>query len=172
MPRPGFNYGIVGEQLAGGGYPSYSHIQKIRVLGSVPLLKLHGSVSWSIRDGELTHFHDCRPAVRGDAAILAPVTEKSLPGYLEDIWQRASTVLRDSRSWIIVGYSLPDYDLLVRKLLQENGAHKPRIAVFDPDRSVEDKYRALLPGSEVKVYPGLPTGLRDLDTFLETACAT
>ena len=28
--RPGFHYGFGPEDLAGGGYPSYSHIQKIR----------------------------------------------------------------------------------------------------------------------------------------------
>ena len=37
--RPGFHYGFGTENLEGGGYPSYSHIQKIRASGSVPLLK-------------------------------------------------------------------------------------------------------------------------------------
>lgn len=172
VPRPGFNYGTVGEQLAGGGYPSYSHIQKICAMGSVPLFKLHGSVSWSIRDDKLIRYHDCRPAVQGNAAILAPVTEKSLPNFLEETWQQASELLRKSNNWIIVGYSLPDYDLLIRKLLRENGSHNPRVAVFDPDASVGDKYRELLPNASISGYQGLPLGLDDLESFVKTACAT
>ena len=33
VPRPGFHYGFGPEELAGGGYPSYSHIQKIKAAG-------------------------------------------------------------------------------------------------------------------------------------------
>src|SRR5262249_44487649 len=51
VPRPGFHYGWGPEPLEGGGYPSYSHIQKISAAGSVPIHKLHGSISWSHRDG-------------------------------------------------------------------------------------------------------------------------
>jgi hypothetical protein len=51
--------------LTGGGYPSYTHIQKIRVTGTVPLLKLHGSVSWSVQGQSLVRYHDCRPVING-----------------------------------------------------------------------------------------------------------
>ena len=105
--RPGFHYGFGAEEMAGGGYPSYSHIQKISVSGSMPLLKLHGSVSWSFRQGALVRYRDCRPAIRGDAAIVAPVTRKRLPDYLMPIWSLAANALARSTKWIFVGYSLP-----------------------------------------------------------------
>ena len=79
VKRPGFHYGWGTDPLAGGGYPSYAHIQKVTASGSVPIYKLHGSISWSYRGGQLIRYRDCRPAIRGDAAIVAPVTTKLLP---------------------------------------------------------------------------------------------
>ncbi len=160
--RPGFNYGNGPEDLAGGGYPSYAHIQKISISGSVPIIKLHGSISWSFRNGELVHYHDCRPAIRGDAAIVAPVTQKALPNYLEDVWAKAANLLSASNTWIIVGYSLPKYDLLVRDLLYAHSGHKPEIHIFDPDPGVAEKYVSLLPRTSVRTHEGLPDGLDNL----------
>lgn len=171
VPRPGFHYGNSTENLAGGGYPSYAHIQKITVSGSVPLLKLHGSVSWSFREGKLIHYHDCRSAIRGDAAILAPVTAKTLPKYLNGLWEQAAEVLSSSATWIIVGYSLPEYDLLVRQLLVENAAHQPEIHVFDPNSDVSRKYKVLLPAATIQAHPGLPNGLDALESIVTNDCA-
>lgn len=162
VPRPGFNYGLGPEPLAGGGYPSYAHIRQIATSGSVPLLKLHGSVSWSIQDGELVCFRDCRPAIRGDAAIVAPVVEKSLPPYLRDTWSQAAEYLSKSDTWLVVGYSLPTYDRAVRELLSRNAQHNPRVHVFDPREEVRGDYSDLLSGASVYSHPGLPEGLNDL----------
>ncbi len=162
VPRPGFHYGNGTEQLAGGGYPSYAHIQKISVSGTVPLLKLHGSVSWSIRDGQLVHYHDCRPAIRGDAAIVAPVTTKTLPKYLASTWDYAAQVLSSAQTWIVVGYSLPEYDHLVRDLLSHNSHHGPGVHIFDPNQEVASRYRDLLPTSTVEWHPGFPEGVADV----------
>lgn len=170
VPRPGFHYGDGTENLAGGGYPSYAHIQKITISGSVPILKLHGSVSWSFREGKLIHYHDCRPAIRGDAAIVAPVTSKTLPKYLNGVWEQAAEVLSSSATWIVVGYSLPEYDLLVRQLLAENSAHQPEIHVFDPNSDVSSKYKALLPTATIQVHPGLSNGLDALESIVTKAC--
>lgn len=168
VPRPGFHYGDGREHLAGGGYPSYTHIRKITVTGSVPLLKLHGSVSWSYQKGKLIHYHDCRPAVRGDAAILAPVTEKKMPQYLQPVWAKARTALSQAPIWIFVGYSLPEYDHLVLKLLRDSSGHQPEIYVFDPESSVAERYSHLL-GSKVVANPGLPDGMRMLKEIAERA---
>jgi SIR2-like domain len=166
ISRPGFHYGDGAENLAGGGYPSYSHIQKISINGSVPLLKLHGSASWSVRNDTLIHYHDCRPAIRGDAAIIAPVTQKTLPTYLQGTWDRARAALMSSRLWIIVGYSLPAYDEMVRDLLKQSAVLSPDIHVFDPDTSVADRYKALLPGCRIAAHTGLPDGIANLTAIL------
>ena len=132
VPRPGFHYGFGPAELAGGGYPSYAHIQKISAAGHVPLLKLHGSVSWSVRDGKLVKYHDCRPAIRGDAAIVAPIVAKTIPAYLRPTWAVARTHLGRARMWIVVGYSLPPYDQSVRSLLLKAVAPDTTIHIFDP----------------------------------------
>ena len=162
VPRPGFHYGQGPEALAGGGYPSYAHIQKVSVRGSVPLLKLHGSLNWSVREGRVVRYHDCRPAIRGDAMIVAPVAGKMMHPELEPVWTAARQVLRQSPVWIIVGYSLPEYELALRDLLASNGEHQPTVHVLDPNERVGDKYRRLLPNSSVTLHAGLPDGLDSL----------
>lgn len=165
VPRPGFHYGAGTEALAGGGYPSYTHIRKISASGAVPLLKLHGSVSWSYRGGKLVRYHDCRPAVRGDAAIIPPVTGKRIPAFLQPIWTLAADVLAASRQWLFVGYSLPDYDHLVRELLVRAATKSPDIHVFDPSPSVVRHYEAAL-GLPVHSHPGIPEGTTCLPRLL------
>jgi hypothetical protein len=155
---PGFNYGNGNEQLAGGGYPSYSHIQKVACQGNVPVLKLHGSVSWSMRDGQLVKYHDCRPAIRGDAAIIAPVTNKQIPAMFKGIWQSAAEALAATSVLLVIGYSLPPYDLAVRDLIRNNLPNSAKVHVFDPYAPVASRYSDLLPLNEVAPEPGLPDG--------------
>jgi len=166
VPRPGFHYGWGPEPLAGGGYPSYSHIQKISAAGTVPIYKLHGSVSWSYRNGQLVRYHDCRPAIRGDAAIVAPVTAKALPTYLEFVWVNARAALSSSHTWLVVGYSLPAYDALVRGLLSDSARDNLVVHVFDPDPGVAERFQSLLEGRIIVPHRGLLEGLGDLEDVL------
>lgn len=165
VPRPGFHYGWGPERLAGGGYPSYSHIQKISAAGTVPIYKLHGSISWSYRNGELVRYHDCRPAIRGDAAIVAPVTAKTLPEYLQPVWSNARNALLSSHTWLIVGYSIPAYDLIVRGLLRESASEGLVVHVFDPDPRVAERFQCLL-GTTVLQHRGLPEGIVELQDII------
>jgi SIR2-like domain len=164
---PGFNYGNGVEQLAGGGYPSYSHIQKVACQGHVPILKLHGSVSWSIRDGHLIKYHDCRPAIRGDAAIIAPVTNKHIPQMFRNIWQSAAQALASTSVLVVIGYSLPPYDHAVRNLIKSNLPASAKVHVFDPYAPVASRYSELLPSNEVVPEPGLPGGTYRLVSILD-----
>jgi hypothetical protein len=116
LPRPGFHYGSGAEVLKGGGYPSFSHLRPIRAEGRIPLLKLHGSVSWSMDNGQIVHHIDCRPAIQGKAVIVAPVTEKLVPRYLRPIWEKAADALTRSDLWLVIGYSFPSYDETVNQL--------------------------------------------------------
>jgi len=166
VPRPGFHYGFGPEVLEGGGYPSYAHIRKISTAGSVPLLKLHGSVSWSVQRGELVKYHDCRPAIRGDAAIVAPVTSKTLPAYLKSTWELAGRFLAESSTWLVVGYSLPLYDQLVRDLLASRQRGQS-VYIFDPDPQVADRFRSILPASVVTPQRRIPDGLVELGAIIE-----
>lgn len=171
VPRVGFHYEGGPEQLEGGGYPSYTHIQKICTTGRVPLIKLHGSVSWSYRDGRLHRYHDCRPAIRGDAAIVAPVTNKLLPPYLQPAWGAAERILRSADCWVFVGYSLPEYDHLVRTLLQRSCRRGLSLHILDIDNRVSECYQSLLPDCTVHLHPGLPDGILAIRQILcDSSC--
>lgn len=166
VPRPGFHYGAGPEQLEGRGYPSYAHIQQIKAEGRIPLLKLHGSISWTLKDNQIVRYHDCRPAIRGDAVIVAPVTEKNVPSVFQPIWHHAAMALAKSDTWIIVGYSLPSYDLAINDLFRSNAGHGTQVHVLNPNRQVADRVASLLPHAIVHAHPGLPEALSDLPKLL------
>ena len=139
--RPGFHYGFGAEQLWkwSGVVQPYSPNH-----GCWPnsLLKLHGSVSWSISNRVIGHYFDCRPAIQGRALIIAPVTEKSVPQYLQPIWDKAADALSRSQTWLVIGYSFPTYDKTVNVLLAKNAGHWPAVHVFNPDATVAKRVKA------------------------------
>ncbi len=154
VSRPGFNYGFGPEALAGRALdPGRSY-----VAGQVPLLKLHGSVSWSVERGELVKYHDCRPAIRGDPAIVAPIVGKTVPHYLRQTWRVAGSCLVSASTWIVIGYSLPTYDQLVRELLLAAATPATTVHVLDPDPAAAQRFQALLPKADVHAHAGLPGG--------------
>ena len=161
IPRFGFHYGDGWEPLKG-SVPGIFHSRAIELLGRVPLLKLHGSVSWAFGRHGINYFHDCRPAVRGDAAIIAPVTEKSVPASFHPIWIRAAKALREANIWIVLGYSFPEYDMAVNQLFKTNVAHSPKVHIVNPDTNVVQTVRSLLPIVKVYSHRGLPDSLQNI----------
>ena len=157
VPRPGFNYGSGPEILMGGGFPNLDG-DRSYVAGHVPLLKLHGSISWAVERGELVKYHDCRPAIRGDPAIVAPIVGKTVPHYLRQIWRVAGSCLARASTWVVIGYSLPPYDELVRELLLAAATRATTVHVLDPDPGAAQRFHALLPKADVHAHPGLPDG--------------
>ena len=167
IPRPGFHYGNGPEDLRGRPDGIY-RVRTMRACGTVPIYKLHGSISWTIRGSTLYRFHDCRPAVRGDAALIAPTTRKHVPEAFRSLWNCAGLALRNSCTWIVVGYSFPDYDRAVNELLQSNSSHNPRVHIFNPDSDVVGRARTLLRGIEVSEHGGLPDALPDIGLAIGT----
>ena len=166
LPRLGFHYGNGPELLEGRGYPGVFRSQPPVVGGTVPLLKLHGSISWAFGNNGIKRYHDCRPAIRGDAAIIAPVTEKNVPPAFKPIWEFAALALTKSDIWIVVGYSFPEYDLAINDLFRSNASHEPRIHVLNPDPDVANRVQKLLPASKVYSHDGIPNALGELPGML------
>jgi len=172
MPRRkrfGFNYGIPGELLRGQpGFPVAEELHPTHVTGAIPLLKLHGSISWAVEQRKLIKYTDCRPAMRGDAAIVPPVHEKEIPGWLSPMWDAARTALSAAEQWIVVGYSLPEYDTEIRRLLASSaGSRKLTVDVFDLHPApVAARLSSLLPQAEVRQHGPIPEACGELGSVL------
>jgi hypothetical protein len=130
------------------------------------LLKLHGSVTWSVSDGRLEKYYDCRPAIRGNPAIVAPTSEKHIPKFLDETWASAERHLLAAETWIVVGYSFPDYDHAVAGLISRAGVHGPTIIVMDPRCDPADNVRKLVPRGTVNHIAGFPDGLAIVEQLL------
>ena len=145
----------------------------ITMTGSVPVFKLHGSLSWSVNNEGITTYQDLRPAFRngGDAAIVPPVPDKELPSWLEPIWGGAKTALEQAPVWIVCGYSVPTYDLSVRELIRTSGIHGGRtVVVSSPDAAdICLRLRHLLPSSELKAIDSLPSGIEQLSRAIASS---
>src|SRR5688500_11725839 len=69
------------------------------------------------------------------------LTEKSVPPYLADVWQLAADCLKKTRRLIVVGYSLPLHDQLVRGLLCDSLQHGSAVHVLDPDDAAVRRFK-------------------------------
>lgn len=150
--RPGFYYaGLPNEPLQGSSTFSVRH-KWVHVTGSVPLCKLHGSLNWVSHDVGVRAYADCRPAFRGRfvSYIVAPTREKVMPARLAPVWEAAAKVLASAEVWFAVGYSAPEYDEAVaRLLLTAAKVGAKRVHVVDPDATVADRFQALTRGTVI-----------------------
>ena len=136
----------------------------------MPLFKLHGSLSWSIEGDKVEMYQDMRPAFRhgGTAAIVAPIQEKSVPTWLGSVWEGSVNALSQAPTWIICGYSLPTYDLEVRRLLRSAAGNALQtILLLDPNSpSLRDRWVNTAPHARVVSMAGLPHGIEELTRVL------
>lgn len=99
---------------------------------TVEVVKLHGSVNW-FENGAMTDFHTAHSYKQGWAEFHFQCTEKTqrpliVPPQLgkSDLvpeiqlnWRRAVDVIRHAHEVVVVGYSFPETDLFMSRLLSE-----------------------------------------------------
>lgn len=132
-------------------------------------LKLHGSTNWyysgsdtphgeTIYYGGLTHGWDAsRPEVVGDQSldpledkvpyIVPPTGTKSTFFNNETIraqWAVAERFARGQGRLVVIGYSLPESDRMMRTFLAEGLGHRPLVLV-NSDPGIVHHFRKLLP---------------------------
>ena len=172
--RPGFHYGQGPEQLAAAPrfpsrwYQGTDFGKDTTLNGYVTLLKLHGSLSWALRSGELEKYGDLRPAFRGDAAIIPPIEEKEFGDWLRPIWDRAEQALGAADTLIVVGYSFPDYDNEIRRLFGRScGTRRLSVHIFDPSaNTVATRIRTFLPQASIVEHGKIPEASKELNDVL------
>lgn len=120
---------------------------------SLPILKLHGSVSWSecracgrcfldplYKDGaadSLAGWLECRECAGMRRPIFVPpVNGKDVGSHpvIRAIWARAEGELKKVDRMVFAGFSLDPSDAMVCGLLRKaDGPHLQRVVVVDPD---------------------------------------
>lgn len=142
-PEPGFYYGGLPRPQRAHGHLPWDRFDPhfagkpgdLELTGTVPVCKLHGSLNWERGGNAIALFRDQRRAYShgGTAAIIPPSAEKQAQAWLSPVWQAAEGVLNRSKTWIVVGYSLPDYDHAVRDLLHRASRGDVRsVILHDP----------------------------------------
>jgi len=142
-----------------------------RVDSKVHLLKLHGSLNWTLTKANKVRLKP-RPYVvrsrRGapvfdKCSILSPGWHKRIDkNPYRQLWREARLKLESCSSLAIIGYSLPETDLLARALLAEVSRLRAtrkqfleNLYVADPSETTKNRLIALLVpalGSKGRVY--------------------
>jgi hypothetical protein len=149
----GFNYGTHLERL--GGRRPWSRLPGWTVLqGTVPLAKLHGSLSWDRKGGR---FSDARGALTGKSLVVAPVPGKAPPSSLEDQWRLAASILVRSERLLVFGFAFNPYDEAVLELLSAGGEQIRDVLVIDVDPKLSQAQR-LWPLARVQGCTPPPSG--------------
>jgi hypothetical protein len=117
-----------------------SSTQESRIL----LIKLHGSLSWELYRTKKVRMkprpYVVRPGKRETISILPPGWDKEIArNPYKQLWQQARSRLESCKSLIVIGYSLPETDLLARALFAEvvrrrevGGKHLKQLHIADP----------------------------------------
>ena len=158
------NYGMRGEVLTGRGpYPVSQWANPVTLTGSVSVAKMHGSVSWD----ENARYTDGRRGLTGDALIIAPTPEKSMPDSLREVWDLAARILGRSDRLVVFGFAFNPYDGALLEHLAAHGRSLRHVAVIDTRPDLERVTRVWPGATAVAVRPP-PAGLTDLDRWLRS----
>lgn len=136
--------------------------------GTIKLLKMHGSLNWN-RNGDnvvLRKLPYDIGAARNEGEIIPPVWNKliSKDKVYKKIWKQARTCLRESRILIVIGYSVPETDLMSQALIRVETSEKTKdcIVIVNPNQEDRLKFRKLVSSSI-----GPNTRIIELETLLD-----
>jgi len=150
------------------------------------LLKLHGSINWKTEGGNIKEIspHDMRVRSGGyqfaqllggkhrlkletylelrESLIIPPSFSKyGVEGPLRSVWSNAYRALRNARDIFIIGYSMPETDLMVRYLLSLAFRDVERIRtcwIINPDENCIKRFNDLF--GEYMITTVRPIGLK------------
>ena len=125
---------------------------------SIKLLKLHGSLNWKIGSNSKIELRDYQARYgtndRSFNEIIPPVWNKDISerSHFNKIWEQARIALQNANTLVIIGYSLPDTDLLSQALLQIDTAKKRNsnlktLTIVNPDPFIRKKIINILNNS-------------------------
>ena len=117
---------------------------------------MHGSINWEYYNNKslrLTKYSPYYIKRRRDEkiAVLAPGWVKDIDvGVYRKIWKEARNVLQKAKSIFIIGYSLPETDILAHALFAEIVRHRKQhrsmlnqIVLVDKSNLVRNKFKEI-----------------------------
>lgn len=121
----------------------------------VRLLKLHGSLNWEVgTDGSVRLLADPYARASAEGAVVPPLGRKPVAAdpFL-GAWRTARAAVRAAERLIVIGYSLPAADYLVRSLFRAdvNNERLRELIVVDPAAQVADRFLQLLTAAPPRV---------------------
>jgi len=157
-----FNYGTEGEILTGRGpYPLSQWQNPVQLTGSIPISKVHGSISWDSKN----HYTDGRRGLTGNALIVAPDPDKNRPIELIPMWDLAEKILGQSNHLIVFGFGFNKYDTALLELLKEYGKSISRVLLIDIAPKTEIG-KELWPKAEINSTIPPPEGIKTIKSWL------
>ena len=110
------------------------------------LLKPHGSLHWTRIDGErktLALRSNAYAQAAASSNIIPPTWDKTIlrTWPWKPIWEESSHYLQDVRCLIVIGYSVPQTDLMTQALIKSSlsRASLRLLVVVDPDRGARGR---------------------------------
>jgi len=122
----------------------------------IHLLKLHGSLGWTLYKNRMIRLkarpYYVRKGKREKISVLPPGWNKRIQvNPYRIFWREARLRMERCKALVIIGYSLPDTDLLARSLFAEVGRMRSarhnflrQLVLVDPDDGVRSKLADLL----------------------------
>src|SRR3989344_632233 len=121
----------------------------------VHLLKLHGSLGWAQYANRQVRLKDrpyvVRKGVRENISVCPPGWNKPIHrNPYKALWREARLKLESCKSLVIIGYSLPETDLLARALFSEvvrmrsaREKYLSHLVLVDPSVVVNERFTSL-----------------------------
>jgi hypothetical protein len=109
--------------------------------GSIKLLKLHGSLNWAAATLPLSLRLEIFDPV-AENVIQPPLTNKPVTGDpFNAVWKEARRAVRAARRLIVIGYSMPVADGLVRSLFATDlESVLEEVVIVEPDPTTRDRH--------------------------------
>ncbi len=154
-PERGFLAGVSGTRSEWAEKWREQRSSDLRKRSGIILLKMHGSIGWRLYENKRIRLKDRPYSVRSGkpetVAILGPGWKKEIDKnpYMQ-FWGEARLRIERANTILIVGYSLPETDLMARALFAEAIRSKKakrkwlkKLYVVDPSEEIKEKFASL-----------------------------
>ncbi|MCC5860246.1 MAG: SIR2 family protein [Ectothiorhodospiraceae bacterium] len=140
-----------GVRVQAGHETWHDHSGRGRVANnSIKLLKVHGSLNWDRGGGNgvlRLRRNPYEDGARSKNEIIPPVWNKQISNdeVVSGVWKAARNALRVGPVLVVIGYSVPDTDVLTQVLLRvatsESGKTLSHLISVNPDYRAHEKLR-------------------------------